>query len=134
MATFEHRIRYIVHQGKSVLLADMSYCPPREVGNIAALLPEYVTEKAEAAVLLLADFTGATFDRNCVERIKVAMVLDRPHLKRAAWVGTRTLPKVYFENMQTFSQRELSTFETRDEALDWLVQPDQPAESEPSAG
>jgi len=121
MATFDHRIRYIVHQGKSVLLADMSYCPPQEVGNIAALLPEYVTEKAEGAVLLLADFTGATFDRNCVERIKVAMVLDRPHLKRAAWVGTGTLPKVYFENMQTFSQRELSTFETRDEALDWLV-------------
>lgn len=134
MATFDHRIRYIVHQGKSVLLADMSHCAPQEVGSIAALVPEYVTEKPEAAVLLLADFTGATFDRNCVERIKVAMVLDRPHLKRAAWVGTGSLPKIYFENMQTFSQRELSTFETRDEALDWLVQPGQPAESEPSGG
>ncbi len=129
MATTEDRVRYIVHQGKSVLLADMSHCSPREVGNIATVLPEYVTENPEAAVLLLADFTGATFDRNCVEKIKVSMVLDRPHLKRAAWVGTATLPKVYFENMQTFSQRELSTFENRDEALAWLVQADQPAES-----
>jgi hypothetical protein len=134
MATTEDRVRYIVHQGKSVLLADMSHCSPREVANIATVLPEYVTENPEAAVLLLADFTGATFDRNCVEKIKVSMVLDRPHLKRAAWVGTETLPKVYFENMQTFSQRELSTFENREEALAWLVQADQPAESGLKAG
>ena len=134
MATFDDRIRYMVHQGQSVLLADMSHCSAKDVGNIATLLPEFVTEHPKAAVLLLADFTGATFDRSCVERIKVAMVLDRAHLKRAAWVGIETLPKVYFENMQTFSKRELSTFENRDAALDWLVQPDQPAESESKAG
>ena len=121
MATPAERIRYIEHQGQSVLFVDMSNCSPSELGAIATLVPEYVTEHAEGSVLLLSDFTGAAFDKSCVEKLKVAMVLDRPMLKRAAWIGTETLPKVYFENMQTFSQREVPTFATRDEALAWLV-------------
>ena len=121
MATSEERIRYIVHQGKSVLLVDMSNCLPQELGEIASLVPEYATDHPMGSMLLLADFTGATFDKNCVEKLKVAMVLDRPRLKKAAWVGTETLPKVYFENMQMFAQRDVTTFENRDAALQWLV-------------
>ena len=124
MATYEDRIRYIVHQDKSVLLVDLSHCSPQEVGEIATAVPEYVTQHPMGSVLLLADFTGAAFDRNCIERLKVGMVLDRPHLKRSAWVGTETLPKVYFDNMRTFAQRDLPTFQGRDEALNWLVQQD----------
>ena len=124
MAIQEDRIRFIVHQSQSVLLVDCSHCSPREVGNIAIMVPDYVTEQPRASVLLLADFTGATFDRECVEQLKIGMVLDRPHLKRAAWVGTGTLPKIYFENMQTFSQRDVPTFQDRNEALNWLVRQD----------
>lgn len=124
MATYEDRIRMIVHQGKPVLLVDLSYCSPREVEDLATAVPEYVTEEPMASVLLLADFTGATFDRNCIERLKIGIVLDRPHLKRSAWVGIGTLPKVFYENMRTFAQRDLPTFEDRDEALNWLVRQD----------
>lgn len=107
-----------------MLLVDMSNCSPQELGEVASLVPEYATDHPMGSMLLLADFTGATFDKNCVEKLKVAMVLDRPRLKRAAWVGTQTLPKVYFENMQTFAQRDVTTFENRDAALKWLVGPE----------
>ena len=69
----------------------------------------------------LADFTGSKFDKAAFESLKEAAVYDRPHLKRSAWVGTETLPKVYYENLKAFSQRDLPTFKTREEALDWLV-------------
>ena len=121
MAAPEDRIRFITHEGQSVLLVDMSQCSPQELGQIASLVPEYATEQPLGSLLLLADFTGATFDKNCVEKLKVAMVLDKPRLKKAAWVGTSTLPKVYLENMQMFAQRQVTTFESRDEALNWLV-------------
>ena len=121
MPSPEDRIRYIDHEGEKVLLVDMSHTSPQELGTIASLVPEYVTEHPMGSVLLLADFTGATFDKNCVEKLKVAMVLDKPRLKKAAWVGTDTLPKVFFENMQMFAQRQLTTFASREEALRWLV-------------
>jgi hypothetical protein len=72
-------------------------------------------------VLLLADFTGAQFERSAVEQLKRDTVLDRPHVKRSAWVGTETLPHIFYEHLKSFSQRELPTFKTREAAMDWLV-------------
>jgi hypothetical protein len=49
-------------------------------------------------------------------------VLDRPYVKRSAWVGVESLPQVFYEHFKNFSQRELPAFKTREEAMDWLVQ------------
>jgi hypothetical protein len=117
----EERIRFIEHQGKRVLLVDATHFAPREVEKIALLVPSYVTSEPRESVLLLADFTGAEFDRIAIERIKESTVFDRPHLKRSAWVGIEGLPKVFYEHIKNFSQRDLPTFNSREEALDWLV-------------
>ena len=34
-------------------------------------------------------------------------MLDRPYVKRSAWVGVESLPHVFYENFKTFSQRDL---------------------------
>jgi hypothetical protein len=117
----EDRIRFIDHRGKRILLADISNCTPREVEKLALLVPSFVTSEPRGSVLLLADFTGAEFDRIAIDRLKEATVFDRPHLKRSAWVGIETLPAIFFEHIKNFSRRELPKFATREEAMDWLV-------------
>ncbi|HET7441995.1 MAG TPA: hypothetical protein VFJ47_11895 [Terriglobales bacterium] len=117
----EHRIRFIMHKDKQVLLVDLSQCTAEEVGQISKLVPNYVTRQPRGSVLLLADFTGAHVDRNAAEPLKRGMVLDRPHLQRSAWVGTESIPHVLYENIKRFSQRDLASFHTREEALDWLT-------------
>ena len=57
---------------------------------------------------------------NCPNK-EMMLVLDRPYVKKSAWVGTENLPHVFYENFKSFSQRELPTFKTREEGLDWLV-------------
>jgi len=117
----EDRISCIEHKGRQILLVDMSHCTPREVEKICLLVPSYVTVEPPGSVLLLADFTGAEFDRTAIERLKESAVFDRPHLKRSAWVGIDRLPHVFYEHIKTFSQRDLPAFKTREEAMDWLV-------------
>jgi hypothetical protein len=118
----EDRIRFIEHKGKQILLVDVSHCSPEEVAKIALIVPSYVTSEPRDSVLLLADFTGAEFDRIAIDRLKEGTVFDKPHLKRSAWVGIESLPKVFYEHIKSFSRRELPSFKTRDEAMDWLVQ------------
>jgi hypothetical protein len=118
----EERIRFVEHRGKQILLADLSQCTPREVEKLALLVPSYVTSEPRGSVLLLADFTGTEFDRIAIDRMKESAVFDRPHLKRSAWVGVEKLPPVFLEHIKNFSQRELPTFKTREEAMDWLVE------------
>ncbi len=54
-------------------------------------------------------------------RIKELLVFDRPYVKRSAWIGTESLPHVFYENFKSFSQRDFPAFKTREEAMDWLV-------------
>ena len=117
----EDRIRFIEHQAMQILLVDVSHCTPAEVAKIVLLVPSYVTSEPRGSVLLLADFTGAEFDRIAIDRLKESAVFDRPHLKRSAWVGIENLPKVFYEHIKNFSQRDLPAFKTREEAMDWLV-------------
>lgn len=42
-------------------------------------------------------------------------------MKRAAPVGTHSLPKVLYQVLKTFSQCEFCRFNTREAAMDWLV-------------
>lgn len=116
------RIRCIGHEGHKILLIDLSNCSAAEVKRIAELTPKFVAEEPKGSVLLLADFTGAEFDRDAINTMKEGLVFDRPFLKKSAWVGTESLPHIFYEHMKVFSQRDLPTFKTREEALQWLVQ------------
>ena len=117
----EERIRFITYKGKPVLLVDVSNCTTAEMIKLASLLPAHLAAEPRGSVLLLADFTGSKFDKAAFESLKQATVYDRPHIKRSAWVGTEALPKIFHENLKAFSQRDLPTFKSREEALEWLV-------------
>ena len=118
----EDRIRFLTHRGQQVLLADLSNCNPEEVTRVARQVPAYAANQPRGSVLLLADFTGAKFDKVAFESLKQATVFTRPLLKRSAWVGTESLPHVFYENLKSFSQRDLPTFPTREKALEWLLE------------
>jgi hypothetical protein len=117
----KNRIRFIAHNGKKILLVDCSNASQDELIQIAHHAQSRVTAEPRGSVLLLADFTGSTIDKKSLESLKPALVIDRPFLKKSAWVGTENLPKIFYEHLKSFSQRDLPTFKTREEALDWLV-------------
>ena len=73
------------------------------------------------SLVTLADYTGAKVDHAVATEIKEVLTLDRPFVKKTAWVGTGSIPHAFMENFQSFSQREIATFKTREEAMDWLV-------------
>jgi hypothetical protein len=104
----DERIHFITHKGKQVLLVDATNCSSEELEKMSRLVPSYVTAEPKGSVLLLADVTGARLDKKAMELVKPALVFDRPHVKRSAWVGTESIPKVFFEQMKAFSQRDLT--------------------------
>jgi hypothetical protein len=110
----EKRIRFVKHEGQLIMLIDLSHCTPAEIQR-------RVAEHPHNSLLTLADFTGVQIDKVAAMRIKEVLTLDRPYVKRSAWVGTESLPHVFYENFKSFSQRDLPTFKTREDAMDWLV-------------
>jgi hypothetical protein len=117
----QERIRFIDHQGKKILLVDFSNCPANEVEKIARAVPDYVTVNPRGSVRVLADFTGAAFDRDALRAMKETAVFDKPFVRKSALIGTDSLPAEFYEELKSFSRRELLILKTREEALDWLA-------------
>ena len=115
------RIRFIDHQGKKILLVDLSNLPPGEFEKLVRQVPDYVTVQPRGSVLVLTDFTAAVFNRDTIRAVKETAVFDKPYIKKSALIGTETFPVEFYEELKNFSRRELLIFRTRDEALTWLV-------------
>ncbi len=96
------RIRFITHEGKQILLVDLSNCSATQADEICHMVPPFVTARPKGSVLILGDFTGAKLDKKAFTTLKEAAVFDRPHIKCSAWVGTESLPKVFYQNVKSF--------------------------------
>jgi len=115
------RVRFIVHEGEQILLIDVSNCSAAQVEKIFRIVPDLVTTRPHNSVLVLCDYTGASFDREATQVMKETAVFDKLHIKKSACVGEKNLPQGFAENLKSFSRREFSAFETREKALAWLT-------------
>jgi hypothetical protein len=118
----DDRLRFVKHHDKTILLIDFSQGTKQEILLLLDEIRTTMAQQARDSVLSLADFSGAHMDKEVATRIKEVLTLDRPYVKRSAWVGTASLPNVFYENFKRFSQRELPKFDTRDQAMDWLAE------------
>ena len=119
--SLENRLRFVKHKGQAIFLIDFSHASEKEIVLLLDQVRVMVASHEPGSVLTLADFTEAHVDKDVATKIKEVLVRDRPYVKRSAWVGTESLPQVFYEHFKNFSQRELPTFKTRQEAMDWLV-------------
>lgn len=117
----DDRIRFFDHEGKRILLVDFSNCKASEVEEISRKVPDYVTTQPRGSVLILTNFSGASFDKDALRSMKESAVFDKPFVKKSALIGTETFPRQLYEDIKSFSRRELPIFTDRDEALAWLV-------------
>lgn len=117
----DDRIHFIKHKGKLILLVDCSHATAAQMLLLLEHLRITVAKHAHESVVTLGDLTGAEVDRTVATKIKEVLTLDRPFVKKTAWVGTEKIPHALMESFHTFSQREIVTFKTREEAMDWLV-------------
>jgi hypothetical protein len=116
------RIRFITHQGKQILVVDFSHSPAALVEEIVRKVPDVVATQPLRSVLILADFTGASFNAEALRAMKEAAVFDKPYIKKTAWLGSEDIPDEFSQAMSRYSLREFPSFKSREEALEWLVQ------------
>ena len=115
------RVRFISHRDKQVLFVDLSNSTPAEAQEISAKVQALVTAQPKDSVLILVDLAGARFDKNALDHMKKVAAYDRPHVRRSAMIGGGAQQKFLKQTLKFFSQRDYASFETKEEALDWLV-------------
>ena len=66
---------------------------------LSELVRTTVAQHGPKSLVILADYQGAEIDHKVATRIKEVIALDRPFVKRAAWVGTAHIPHALIESV-----------------------------------
>lgn len=116
------RVRFLEHHGRKILLIDYSNVTDDEgILKIVEERKRVVAAQPPRSLVTLTDVTGARFTKKVMDTVRQAAVLDRPFVRRAAMVGVDTLPKGLLEGVENFALRDWKRFDSRQEALDWLI-------------
>jgi hypothetical protein len=77
------------------------------------------------SMLILSDFTGASFDAEAIRVMKETAVFNKPYVRKSACVGNTKVRPGFSRNLAElvggFSRRELPGFQSRGDALSWLT-------------
>jgi hypothetical protein len=118
----DDRIHFIEHKGKKILLIDFSHATAPQMQLLLGYVRITVAQHARESLLTLGNMERAEIDHAVAMKIKEVLTLDRPFVKKAAFIGMEKVPHAFLENFHNFSQRDIPIFKTQEEALDWLVE------------
>lgn len=115
------RVRTLEHQGKKVVLIDVSGCKAKEAAEVLVAGRKLVATCPPASALTLTDVTGATFDDAATREAQTNAAQNAPFVKAGALVGVTGLKKIVYTAVTRMTGRNFAMFDDRQKALDWLA-------------
>ena len=116
------RVRFLEHQGRRILVTDLSELDPRQS---PAVLDEarrlVVTLPKERSLLSLLVVRKMRFDPKTIDVMKQIGRANEPWVIATAVVGLTAIGRVLARVVSTFSGRRYAAFETEGQAKEWLA-------------
>lgn len=116
------RAEFIAYKGVRIL--DLDVRGEQEVEkSIEAFrtAQKLATNESPKSVKLITDVTGAHYDTEGVGVMKAFSKAITPYVKASAAVGVTGIKQIILQSLIRLSGRNIKLFNTREEALEWLV-------------
>lgn len=120
----EPRCYVIVHQGVEIVVIDLSHTMPEDAIPILTKAGELIETFPAHSVRAFTDATGAIYSKESFNALKAFTIHNTPHMKASAVTGADGLRVFAMRAVAVVTQRHIKPFQTRQEALDWLVSVD----------
>ena len=125
------RVRYLEHQGKQILLTDLSNQSGADIVTTIVAAAKVIRTHPPGSLLTVTDTTNVQFtlragsgeyDRGSVEAIRSTLSGNRAHVRASAIVvPPDDARRILVEFFNRASDRQFEIFETMAEALGWLA-------------
>jgi hypothetical protein len=121
----EQRARFIEHKGKQIYYVDYSNLKNNEEFMSVIAQTNAYREKIKAQgrkdLLMLVDISGSYVYGEVLESIKRSGKITKELTAREAVVGITGSKRILLKIVQTVTNMNFRTFDTVEEAKDWLV-------------
>ena len=116
------RARFVDHRGKRVYVIDASGLGYEQILELADQVALDVRAQPPGSTLTVTHVKDATLDRRMMEKLRWLADGNRPHVKAACVTGLGPLHRFVFNTVKILTRREFRTFDTVEQAKDWLVE------------
>jgi len=118
----EERVRFITYKGKKILLEDFSDMTDQdELVSLIRKGAQLTRQQPPKSALVLVDMTHTRYDSRSSQEAKETVKGNTPFIKGSALAGITGIMEIIVRAINAFAGREVKTFRTRDEALEWLI-------------
>jgi hypothetical protein len=116
------RVRFEQHQGKQILIVDVSnFDKVEESITVLTKAREVIGAQAPKSLLLITNVANSHYDPQAVDAIKKYSAFATPYLKASAVVGVGGIKRVVYQAIIRLTGRNIPNYETEAQAKDWLV-------------
>jgi hypothetical protein len=111
----------ISYKGKEIFIADLSKSSAEEAKRVFDEAIAKITKMPQKSVLLITDSTDAVYNQETSTVTKHFSSSISAHVKASAVVGADSMKKIMISTLRLLTKRDIKTFDTRQEAMDWLI-------------
>ena len=119
-----NRIKWIEHKKIPILFADYSnFENPEQTIKTIQRVTNYIIKLGYKEILMLIDVRNSFADeKKVVDTLKNASKETKPYLRKVAVVGVTSTQEFILKIINMFSGLGIKSFETFDDAKEWLVE------------
>jgi len=112
----------ITHSGKKIVYVDLSGSKASELPAKIAEAKRLIESQPRESALILTNVTDVELNSDSSHIMKDFSTHNTPYTRASAVVGIEGLKKIIYAGIQRVTGRNIPTFNTIEEAKDWLVQ------------
>jgi hypothetical protein len=111
----------ITHKEKKIAVLDLSDTSPEQAIGLLREAEQKIVRMPLKSVRIFTDARNAVYNKESMEALKAFSMKAGPYIKASATTGQEGLRSVAKKAVETTAKRDINSFKTRQEALDWLA-------------
>ncbi len=120
------RARLIDYQGKQIFFQDFSNVTDQEellriLAAASAFAAALTTASTGKTLRILTDVSESSFSPPIIDALREMAKYNKPYVLASAIIGVNAIKRVVFRVLILVTGRDISVFQSREQALDWLV-------------
>ena len=115
------RIQTLQYRGKNILHLDYSNLSEKQYLKANQDIEKYLCKLNKNNLLILTDITGDHISIDALKNSKKMSESIKKYVKKNAVIGLSTSHSVFLKAMKYFTDLNIKSFDTEEEALEWLT-------------
>ncbi len=113
--------KFIEFGGKKILFIDIANADLETIVAVTKETKQLIIKEPLNSVLTITNVDGISVSFGTIRVLKDLAVSNKPYVKASAAIGLNSVQKVQLDIIMKFSGRNFPTFNTFNDAAEWLV-------------